>query len=76
MPFKQDAFDSDTLAVLQQAYDEACAEAGLTAAPNQAPWISETRARLAAMIMDLASAGELDPQVLKKRALDLPLTVK
>ena len=76
MPFKQKAFDADTLAVLQQAYDEACEEAGLTMAPNQAPWISEARARLAATIMDLATTGELDPQALKKRALALPLTTK
>ncbi len=76
MPFKEKAFDADTLAILQQAYDEACSEAGLRTAPNQAPWISEARARLAATIMDLATTGELDPQVLKRRALAMPLMAK
>lgn len=76
MPFVQKAFDDATLAILQQAYDEACQEAGLAVAPNQSPWVSEARARLAALIMDLATAGELDPLVLKKRALAMPLVVK
>ena len=73
MSISQKAFDTATLATLQKAYDEACREAGLAASPDQAPWVSEARARLAAMIMDMASAGELDPLVLKKRALDVPL---
>jgi hypothetical protein len=76
MPFQQNAFDGATLAILQRAYDEACEEAGLTTASGQAPWISEARARLAALIMDLASSGELDPKVLKQRALAAPLTGK
>jgi hypothetical protein len=76
MPFAQSVFDTATLAILQQVYDEACQEAGISAAPNQPPWVSEARARLAARIMDLATAGELDPHVLKERALDAPLLVK
>jgi hypothetical protein len=77
MPFTtQIAFDTATLAILQQVYDEACQEAGIVTAPNQPPWVSEARARLAASIMDLATAGELDPLVLKKRALAMPLLIK
>jgi hypothetical protein len=76
MPFQQNAFDEATLTILQRAYDEACEDAGIAMAPNQPPWVSEARARLAAMIMDLAAGGELDPQVLKKRALAVPLMAK
>lgn len=76
MPFAQNVFDDATLAILQRVYDDACEEAGLTTAPNQAPWVSEARARLAASIMDLASSGERDPAVLKQRALAMPLQVK
>jgi hypothetical protein len=73
MDISQRSFDDATLAKLQQAYDEACREAGLESAPGQAPWISEARAKLAATIMDLATAGERDPNVLKRRALEVPL---
>jgi hypothetical protein len=76
MPFPQKAFDAATLALLQQVYDEACQETGLALAPDASPWASEARARLAATIMDLATAGELDPLVLKKRALAVPLAAK
>lgn len=69
MPFQNGSFDDATLDVLQRVYDEACREAGVEEKPSEAPWNVERRAKMAAAIMELAVAGELDPHVLKERAV-------
>jgi hypothetical protein len=57
------------LALLQQAYDDACREIGIEPNPADRSLHKETRELLAAAIMDLAASGLRDPRILRERAL-------
>ena len=67
MPFSRAAptYDPAVLAILQQAYDEACRELGVDPNPVDRSLLQETREALAAAIMDLAATGLRDPSVLR-----------
>jgi hypothetical protein len=62
-------FDSADLAVLQQAYDEACREIGVDPNPADKSLHKEAREALASFIIKLAAGGLRDPRILKARAL-------
>ncbi len=76
MPFQNGSFDDATLAVLQRAFDEACREAGVEEKPAEAPWNVERRAKMAAAIVELAAAGELNPRILKERAVSQLILIR
>ncbi len=70
MPFSraQPPYDPATLAILQQAYDEACRDIG-TAPHSTDPEGSHIREALAKAIMHVAATGVRDPRVLRERAV-------
>lgn len=62
-------FDSSDLAVLQQAYEEACRDIGVDPHPADKSLHKQTREALASFIIKMAAAGLRDPRILKARAL-------
>jgi hypothetical protein len=66
MPHFSSLYYATELAVLEQAYEDACFEVGLDPA---APDFSSIRDRLTAAIMDAARLGERDPKVLSAFAV-------
>jgi hypothetical protein len=60
VPFRNTSFDPDTLRIAQRAYDQACSNVTNAADPNI----------IAQRIIDLATAGERDADLLATFALD------
>jgi len=71
MPFHtvQGVYDDLMLAILQQAYEEACREIGVDPKPADPLPGKPTRDALASAIMSVAAAGERDPRLLREKAL-------